>query len=131
MSMFDLDTGGKASVRRELLESRPMMSAEARELAADGDQTTIIVIVKSGKGFLSRFRPPIMEKRYQLDVFGTFVLRQIDAKRTVLDIVDSFKKRFKLSRRESELGVVAFLKMLHQRRVIGVFSGAGASGSKT
>jgi len=131
MSMFDLGTSGKTSVRRELLESRPMMSAEAREASAGDDETTVVVKVKSGNGFLSRFRPPVTEKRYQLDVFGTFVLRQIDAKRTVLDIVDSFKGRFKLSRRESELGVVAFLKMLHQRHVIGVFAGAGPSGSKT
>jgi len=128
MSVFDLDTHGNASVRRELLESRPMMSADARELSPGSDDTTIAVKVKSGPGFLARFRPPVTEKRYELDVFGTFVLRQIDAKRTVLDIVDLFKKRFKLSRRECELGVVAFLKMLHQRNVIRVIPATGPQG---
>ena len=124
MGMFDLDTDGNAGDRRELLVSRPMMSAAAHETSVDGDETTVAVKVKSGKGFLSRFRPAIMEKRYQLDVFGTFVLRQIDAKRTVLDIVDLFKERFKLSRRESELGVVAFMKILNQRHVINVVAAA-------
>ena len=122
MSVFDLDTHGDAGVRRELLESRPRMSMDAYEKVAGEDETTVFVKIKSNKGFLSRFRPAVMEKRYQLDVFGTFVLRQIDAQRTVLDIVGLFRERFKLSRRESELGVVAFMKILNQRHVINVIA---------
>lgn len=125
MSVFDLDTDDKAGDRRELLESRPMMRVAAHEISVDGDETTVAVRIESGNGFLARFRPAVMEKRYALDVFGTFVLRRIDAKRTVLDIVDLFKQRFKLSRRESELGVVAFLKMLSQRHVISVIAATG------
>jgi hypothetical protein len=122
MSVFDLDTDGKADDHRELLESRPMIRVAAHELSEEGDETTVVVKIESGNGFLSRFRPAVMEKRYALDVFGTFVLRRIDTKRTVLDIVDLFKERFKLSRRESELGVVAFMKMLNQRHVINVIA---------
>jgi hypothetical protein len=38
----------------------------------------------------------------------------------VLEIINRFEEQFRMSRRESELGVVAFIKMLMQRRVISV-----------
>lgn len=71
-----------------------------------------------GAGFLERFRPPVTEKSFELDEFGAFVVGQIDGKKTVLDIIGTFQERFKMSRRESELGVVAFMKILLKRTLV-------------
>ena len=47
----DLDTDGDASVRRELLESRPMMNKGARDMSPDKEPTSVSVQVHSGSGF--------------------------------------------------------------------------------
>ena len=120
MSLFDLGNDENYDVRRKLLESFPVVSDDARSDTDDGEAATVFVKIKSGTGFLDRFRPPVIEKKYELDEFGTFVYRQIDAKRSIRDIVGMFKERFGLSRRESELGVVAFMKLLNHRKIIHV-----------
>lgn len=76
--------------------------------------------VLRGSGFLERFRPAVTEKSYELDAFGAFVVSQIDNRRNVLEIVNAFEKQFKMSRRESELGVVAFLKILLKRNLVAI-----------
>jgi len=73
-----------------------------------------------GIGFFDRFAPAVSERRYELDEFGTFVVRQIQQRKSVLEIVRAFKDFFGLSHRESELGVVAFIKMLMKRRLLSV-----------
>jgi len=55
-----------------------------------------------------------------LDEFGAFMISQIDGRRTVTELVDLFEQRYPMSRRECELGVIAFIKMLMKRNVLGV-----------
>lgn len=78
------------------------------------------VKIGRGAGFLERFRPAVTERTYELDRFGRFVVDEIDGKRNVLGIIDAFQEKFRMSRRESELGVVAFLKILLKRNLIAI-----------
>jgi len=76
--------------------------------------------INRGIGFLERMRPPVSRRSYELDTFGSFVIRLVDGDRTVLDIVNAFEERFQMSRREVELSVVAFCKLLMQRNIMAV-----------
>ncbi len=106
--------------RRRALAGVPVFNRAVRlEDAPDGG-LVLRMDEERGPGFLDRFRPRRSERRYALDSFGAFVVRNIDSRRTVLEIIGRFQREFGLSRRESELGVVAFIKMLMQRRVISV-----------
>ena len=48
-------------------------------------------------------------------VIGTCL---INGKRTVLDLVNAFEERYRVNRREAELSVVSFMKMLMQKKII-------------
>lgn len=69
---------------------------------------------------INRLRPPVTTRSYELDEFGTFVVRHMDRKNTVHDIIKAFSKHFNLTLRESEMGVVAFIKMLMKREMVSV-----------
>jgi hypothetical protein len=59
-------------------------------------------------------------RRVGLDELGTFVIDLCDGEHTVEDIVDKFKKRFKLKHREAELTMRKFLRELAERSIIGL-----------
>jgi len=109
--------------RRDALAGIPILHENVRIDSLSDGLACLKVSLNRGPSFLDRFRPAVMEKKYELDEFGSFVVRQINRERSVLDIVGKFQARFRMTRRESELGVVAFIKMLMQRRVLSVVSG--------
>ena len=104
--------------RRKALSSVPMFHEHVKVERRGDDVTTVCTQEPRGASFFERFRPRLSERRYELDTFGTFVVQQVDAQRTVMNIINAFQKRFGMSRRESEMGVVAFLKILMQRHVL-------------
>ncbi len=106
--------------RRESLAGIPYVNEFAVIERTEGQAMALKLVVHRGNGFLDRFRPPAMERRYELDEFGAFVIEEIDGKKTVLDLINAFEQRFKMSHRESELGVVAFIKMLMKRNLLAV-----------
>ncbi len=71
-------------------------------------------------GFFSRMKPRIHIRRWNMDELGTFVADQIDGRRTVSQIIDIFMDRYNANRREAELSVVQFMRMLSQRQVISI-----------
>jgi hypothetical protein len=106
--------------RRQALAGVPVFNRAVCLEAGEDSGVVLRIDEARGPGFLDRFRPRRTERRFALDGFGSFVVRLIDSKRTVLDIIDRFQKEFGMSRRDAELGVVAFIKMLMQRNVISV-----------
>lgn len=54
----------------------------------------------------------------KLDEVGTFVWNLCDGKRTVADLVAAMSERYKLSRREVEVSLTEFLRMLAKRGMI-------------
>ena len=106
--------------RRRSLAGTPLLHDGVKlEEGLDGT-IALKMKIERGSGFLERFRPPVTDRKYQLDEFGTFVVQQIRKRKNVLDIIKAFEHRFQMSHRESELGVVAFIKMLMQRNILSV-----------
>ena len=54
-----------------------------------------------------------------LDETGSAVVRAIDGKRTVSDLIAHFAEHLHLSRKESEVSLLKFMEMLARRRLIG------------
>jgi len=106
--------------RRQSLAGIPVFHQNVTLVETENDTVTLKLRVERGDSFLDRFRPPVTERTYELDEFGTFVVRHIDGRSTVMEIVRAFEQNFGMNHREAELGVVAFLKMLMKRSVLSV-----------
>ncbi len=70
--------------------------------------------------------PP--EKHLVLDRVGSGVWELCDGFHSVESILDYIQRRHKLSRREAEVSVSAYLKILGQRRLIGLRAAETKSG---
>ena len=106
--------------RRMALEGVPVMRPGVSIEQSPEGLVRVCMTIKRGTGFFERMRPAETKRSYELDEFGAFVVSLVDGERTVLDVVNEFEKRFKMSRREVELSVVAFFKLLMQRNVLAV-----------
>ncbi len=106
--------------RRRSLAGIPVLHNNVTLYEENSHNVTLKLKLERGSSLFERLRPPGMVKSYELDEFGSFVVRQIDSRKTVMEIVRGFETRFRLNHRESELGVVAFIKMLMKRRVLSV-----------
>ncbi|MDT8390462.1 MAG: PqqD family peptide modification chaperone [Lentisphaeria bacterium] len=115
--------------RRLALSGIPVLNAGVAVESLDNGGARVSMTVRRGRGFFERLRPVEMTRSYELDEFGRFVLEMVDGERSVLDVVDAFEKRFPMSRREVELAVVAFFKMLMQRNVLAVAVAKHQSGA--
>lgn len=67
------------------------------------------------------------EKRLQLDRVGSGVWELCDGFHDVQSILDYVQRRHKLTRREAEVSVSTYLKILAERRLIGLKAPESAS----
>lgn len=113
--------------RREALRGVPVLPEHVSIEMCDGQPHRLRSTQARGTGFMERFRPPRIERAFELDAFGAFVIAEIDGTRTVMEVVQRFRRHFGTSRREAELGVVAFIKMLLKRNLVAVVVARDAS----
>lgn len=106
--------------RRRSLVGIPVLNGGVSVEPAGDDGLILCMPRPPSAGWLDRFRPKVDARRYELDAFGAFVVRQVDGRQTVLEIIDRFQSSFGMSRRESELGVVAFINLLMKRGLLSV-----------
>ena len=106
--------------RRRSLAGIPVRNENTIFEKLENGNVVVIVKLQRGNGLLARFQPLEMKRRVKLDELGTFVFEQIDDKKDVKRIIDAFIRRYKTNRRESELSVVEFIKMLVTRHVISI-----------
>ena len=118
-------TAGK---RRRALYGVPVLQEHVRVEQGPGGVVTLHTKCGRGSSIFDRFRPSVIDRKYELDAFGAFVVERMDQEHSVRDIIGEFHTHFGMSRREAELGVGAFLKMLTQRNVAAVLA---AEGSRT
>lgn len=86
----------------------------------DGGVCLRVRIPRQSTGWMARFLPPVFERNIQLDELGSFVVRQIDGRRTTRDIIDAFTAQYRLNRREAELSCTRFLRSLAERRAVSI-----------
>ncbi len=106
--------------RRRSLAGIPILHDNVKILESPEGTITLQLRLGRGHSIMDLFRPAVTERKYELDEFGSFVVKEIQRRKTVLDIIQSFERRFRMSHREAELGVVAFIKILMKRSVLSV-----------
>ena len=106
--------------RRKSLDAFPVINGGNAQEPRDGGALDLVIRTPRRPGLLARFMPPVLEKRFKLDELGAFVFHQIDGARSVEQIMEAFRARFNLNRRETEISVAAFLRLLAERRIISI-----------
>lgn len=113
--------------RGEMLALRPVRTASvAWEPKADPDAPGVQITVprredKMGQVLSRLFQIP-STKTIELDEFGAAVWEKCDGKHSVEQLVAFTAGAYKLNRRQAEVSVVSFMRMLAQRRLIGLSS---------
>ncbi len=108
--------------RRQSLAAIPVRNPTIvnETVTKDGDGIVVLTRLERGNRWWSRFAPPVIEQRIELDEMGAFVFRRINGERKVQQIIEEFIRNFRVNRREAELSTVAFLKSLAQKRLISI-----------
>lgn len=122
--MFGLNQARAPQMTREqALAGIPVLN-EGVSMVTDSGRTLVVLRVanlrRSRWSLLARLAPKVAERRFALDELGVEVFNQIDGKRTVRDLIDLFAATHKVNRREAELSVAAFIRMLAQRGIVSV-----------
>lgn len=110
---------------QQVLGLRPLRNP-AVKWEREGDENLVVIryTPKPFEGrprFIDRFFGLPSEKRIELtDELSSAVWEQCDGKHTVAEIAGFISKEYKLGRRQAEVSVLAFLKTLQTKRLVGV-----------
>ncbi len=117
--------------RQQALTSLPVRN-QAVEWRARGENTVLVMRRREdwvGR-MLSLFFVVPKERKLELDQVGSYVWQHCDGRHTVADLVQSLMRRYKLNRKEAEVSLTSFLRLLGKRRLVAVAvpgEGAGAT----
>ena len=74
--------------RRRSLAGIPVLNENVTLTDSEDGKVLVTLRIERGNGFWARFQPRVMRRSTRLDDLGSFVIRQIDGRRTVADIID-------------------------------------------
>ena len=122
MGFFGKDTSTESAGidRRRSLAGVPVINENVSISRTQTDTWQLSVGQQRKRIFLRRKKTVTVEKQFKLDEIGTFVVGCIDGSRTVLDIIEALSRKYSINRREAELSVAEFMKMLSQRGVVSI-----------
>ncbi len=130
-----LDRGKGSLPRGEILALKPIRSREVDwEMKADEDAAGATLTVprredRAGQIISWIFRIPA-SRTIELDEFGAQVWARCDGQHSVDQLIKFTCETYKLNRRQGEVSVVTFMKMLAQRRLIGFPQAGEQAGSQ-
>ena len=108
--------------REQDLASVPLRNTNVREEETDEGYARLVAPRRDSwwvRAMAKIFYVPDA-RRVTLDEIGTFVWRQCDGKHNMRDIIQALCKRYKLHRKEAEVSVVAYLRQLMKRGLLGI-----------
>ena len=101
--------------------SKPALADGVERFTAEDGAThlrgPVIKRGRFGNRLAGLFRRPLRIE-VELDVTGAWVAERIDGAHTMAELASELAAHLKLSRREAEAGVTAFLRMLLKRRLV-------------
>ncbi len=107
--------------RQRALASYPVRN-QAVEWRADGE--TMVLIARRREDavgrLLSLFFVVPRERKYELDSVGSYVWQHCDGRHTVEDLIRGLAARYKLNRKEAEVSLTAFLRLLGKRKLVAI-----------
>lgn len=114
------DANKVALLLRVQLESRPLVNevVTVQEINGPGLRLTTPLAENRRGRFLRRILPIRQEKTIELDALGAELFRLIDNQRTVEEMVDLHRERWRLTFFEARAMVLEFLKTMMARNII-------------
>lgn len=108
--------------REQSLASVPLRNEAVETQRTDGGETRLLIPRRESWWVrsLSRVFYVPSKRRITLDEIGSFVWELCDGKHNVRQIIQALCSRYKLHRKEAEVSVVAYLRTLAKRRLIGI-----------
>jgi len=108
--------------REQSLASVPLRNAAVEEQRTDAGEVRLVIPLRATwwARLLSRAFYVPSTRRVVLDEIGGYVWGLCDGKHNVRQIIQALAKRYRLHRKEAEVSVVAYLRQLARRRLIGV-----------
>ena len=114
--------GGPQLDRERSLGSVPFVN-QLVKLEDAGDGKLLVAIPRKKTATvkaISRFFKLPPYKTIELDELGSYALSECSGENTVADLIERFRKKYRLNRREAEVSVLTFLQMLAKRGIIGL-----------
>ena len=109
--------------RRDVANLRPVRNqALTWDRHEDGSVQINMTCRRSGLGkalAILFYIPKEQRKTIELDNIGSFVWERCDGKNNVSRLTDELSQQYQLSRREAEVSLMAYLKTLGERNLIG------------
>ena len=115
--------GGKPEITRDqAFEALPVRNPDLKWRLNDQDCFEVVVPRRRDRvGRIMGFVFAVPESRpVVLDEVGTFIWHRCDGEHTVEDLVEALREEYKLGRREVELSLTEYLRMLGKRGMIGL-----------
>lgn len=107
--------------REQSLNAIPVCN-EKVETEWDEDTGELLILIPRRNDWLVRCLTKVFYvpqyKKISLDALGAYVWKLCDGKRSVRDLITEFAKKYKLSRKEAELSLIAFLRQMAKKRLI-------------
>lgn len=108
--------------REQSLASVPLRNAAIEVEETDEGELRLVIPLRAAwwAGALSRLFYVPKKRRIVLDEVGRYVWELCDGTRNVRQIIQALAARYKLHRKEAEVSVVAYLRQLARRGIIGI-----------
>lgn len=117
--------------RKDALSARPVRNTLVRWEKTEDDEVRLFIPMRKDRmaRFMSRImKIPDSDKQIILDEIGGDIWEMCDGKKDLNTIINSVVRGHKLTRREAEISVTAFFRMLAQRNLIALAVG-GSKGA--
>jgi len=114
---------GPKITREQSLTAIPIRNGNVQwEIDEEVDETLIVIPRRDDwwVRLFARFFFVPDNKKVTLDELGSFVWKRCDGETTVDELIAAFGERYKLSRKEAELSMIAFLQQMAKKRLIGL-----------
>jgi len=109
--------------RAKLLSLKPKPSSNVKWEVYDTGEVAIIIERKSrgrlGEILATIFMQP-KTRKIVLDEIGSYVWKMFNGKTSIREIITKISEKFKMSKREAEVSLIAFLSDLEKRGAITV-----------
>lgn len=118
--IIGLKKGPRPISWEEIRRQIPARSSEA-VTETDGDSTQVSAPIDRRIGFSGKLARSIGRrdaKTYELDSVGSFVWNLIDGANNVEAITHRLRAKYRLSRLETEVSLIEFLRLMEQRGLI-------------
>lgn len=100
----------------------PVRNVAIEEERTDDGEVRLVIPLRAPRWAwpLSRLLYVPKTRRLVLDEIGSYVWSLCNGERSVREIIQALSQRYKLHRKEAEVSVVAYLRQLARRGLIGI-----------